>query len=105
MAETKNATAATSASNSENNTVHTKYIKQETWVSVEIGTVLSFMPGTVSDIKVKKGDKVRKGDLLLVFRAMKMNNKILAPVDGTVKEINVKKGENIAKNTVMIVVG
>lgn len=79
-----------------------KYIKQETWVSVGAGTVLSFMPGTVSEINVKEGDKVKKGDLLMVFRAMKMNNKILSPIDGVVKNINVEKGQNLPKNHIMV---
>lgn len=106
MSDTKKAAGKTPVENGGENAASTKkYIKQETWVSVEVGTVLSFMPGTVEDIKVKKGDKVKAGDLLMVFRAMKMNNKILSPVDGTVKNINVKKGENLPKNAIMIEIG
>ena len=60
------------------------------------------MPGTVSEINVKEGDKVKKGDLLMVFRAMKMNNKILSPIDGVVKKINVEKGQNLPKNHIMV---
>ena len=66
--------------------------------------VFSFMPGTVEDIKVKEGDSVRQGDVLIIFRAMKMNNKILSPIDGKVKSINVKKGDNIPKNALMVTV-
>lgn len=92
-------------STEETGAANRKYVKQEIWVAVEAGTVFAFMPGTVGEIKVKVGDKVHRGDLLMVFRAMKMNNKILSPIDGTVKNINVATGENISKNTVMIEIG
>jgi biotin carboxyl carrier protein len=82
-----------------------KYIKQESRICVDAGTVLSFMPGTVGDIKVKVGDKVKTGQLLMIFSAMKMNNKILAPVSGTVNKINVATGDNLPKNSVMIEIG
>jgi biotin carboxyl carrier protein len=103
MADTKKTCCkAPAESGAEKATLARKYIKQETWVNVSVGTVLSFMPGTVEDVKVKVGDKVKAGDLLMVFRAMKMNNKILAPAAGTITSINVKKGENLPKNVVMI---
>ncbi len=79
-----------------------RFVKQEIWVAVGAGTIFSFMPGTVGEIKVKVGDKVRQGDLLMIFRAMKMNNRILAPIDGTVKSINVEPGKSISKNVIMI---
>ena len=60
------------------------------------------MPGTVEELMVKKGDEVNEGDVLMIFRAMKMNNKMLSPVTGKVKAINVKEGENVSKNTLMI---
>ena len=47
---------------------------------------------------------MRQGDVLIIFRAMKMNNKILSPIDGKVKSINVKKGDNIPKNALMVTV-
>lgn len=105
MSDTTKTPAKTAADSGDKSAAGRKYIKQETWISVEIGTVLSFMPGTVEDIKVKKGDKVRQGDLLMIFKAMKMNNRILSPVDGVVKNINVAKGDNLPKNTVMIEIG
>lgn len=60
------------------------------------------MPGTVERIDVKPGEKVREGQRLLVFRAMKMNNNILSPVAGRVKSIGVEPGVNIPKDHVMI---
>lgn len=64
--------------------------------------VLSFMPGTVEKLYVKVGGRVKEGDRLMVFRAMKMNNNILSPMAGEIKKINVKAGENVPKDVIMI---
>jgi biotin carboxyl carrier protein len=63
------------------------------------------MPGTIFDIKVKEGDTVAAGDVVLVLEAMKMENEISAPVDGTVSQILVKTGESVNGGDVMIVIG
>ncbi|MGK7392156.1 MAG: acetyl-CoA carboxylase biotin carboxyl carrier protein subunit [Candidatus Cyclobacteriaceae bacterium M2_1C_046] len=60
------------------------------------------MPGLIVDIKVKEGDVVEKGDMLLILEAMKMENVIKSPGEGTVKSVNVKKGDGVEKNQVMI---
>ena len=56
--------------------------------------VESPMPGTILDVKVQVGAQVKKGDILCVLEAMKMENEILAPQDGTVKSI-VNKGATV----------
>lgn len=83
-------------------TVNKMYESREPWKPVNIKDILSFMPGTVEKLNVKKGAKVKKGEPLMVFRAMKMSNVILAPLDGKIKAVNVKVGENLPKNVVMI---
>jgi len=59
------------------------------------GKIISPMPGKVIQIKVKKGDKVIKGQTLLIVEAMKMENYITAPSDGEVEQVNVKVGEMV----------
>lgn len=83
-------------------TLNRMYVNRKPWQPRNPKHILSFMPGTIEEVKVKKGDKVSEGDSLMIFRAMKMNNNIVAPMDGKIKAVNVKKGENIPKNTVMI---
>lgn len=53
------------------------------------------MPGTILRIEAKVGDKVTKGQVLLILEAMKMENEIVAPVDGTVASINVESGASV----------
>lgn len=50
------------------------------------------MPGTILGIKKKTGDAVKKGDVLFVLEAMKMENEIFAPKDGTMGQIFVSVG-------------
>lgn len=60
------------------------------------------MPGTISDIKVKVGDNVKKGQVLLILEAMKMENEIYAGIDGTVSLINISKGASVSVGDVLI---
>jgi len=53
------------------------------------------MPGTILGVKVSVGDKVEKGDTLLILEAMKMENEIAAPEAGTVSSINVEAGASV----------
>ena len=59
------------------------------------------MPGTIVDIKVSNGTAVKKGDLLLVMEAMKMENEIFSPADGTVTVVT-SKGASVNSGDVLI---
>ena len=59
-------------------------------------TLKAPMGGTIIELHVKAGDKVKKGQSLLMYEAMKMQNEIEADGDYTVKRILVKEGEVIA---------
>ena len=60
------------------------------------------MPGTILDVKVSLGQSIRKGDVICVLEAMKMENDIPPPQDGTVASVNVQKGSNVNANDVII---
>lgn len=68
----------------------------------EEGDLVTHMPGLVVKISVKKGDKVKKGEPVIVLEAMKMENEIRSSMDGTVKEIHVKEGESLNQGKLMM---
>jgi len=53
------------------------------------------MSGKIVSIKVREGDRVKKGDMLFILEAMKMQNEIGSPADGIVKSIAIKTGDNV----------
>jgi len=67
--------------------------------------VVAPMPGTVLGVKVKVGDAVKKGQLLLILEAMKMENEIVAPTDGIVGAIAVNQGQSVDTGAVLVVFG
>ncbi|MFJ4845316.1 MULTISPECIES: acetyl/propionyl/methylcrotonyl-CoA carboxylase subunit alpha [unclassified Streptomyces] len=69
-----------------------------------VDTLAAPMPGTVTVVKVGKGDEVTAGQSLLVVEAMKMEHVITAPHDGTVTEIDVSPGSTVAMDQVLAVV-
>lgn len=62
------------------------------------------MPGTILDIKVTKGQKVSKGQTLLILEAMKMENEIVSPRDAVVSDIRVSKGQNVDSGTLLALI-
>lgn len=67
-------------------------------------TVPSPMPGNIVDVKVKVGDAVNAGDVLMILEAMKMENEILAPRDCTVVSVNVAKGAAVESGALLCVI-
>ena len=59
------------------------------------------MPGTILDVKVVAGQSVKKGDVICVLEAMKMENDIPAPQDGVIASINVQKGASVNAGDVL----
>ena len=53
------------------------------------------MPGTILDVRVQAGQAVKKGQVLVILEAMKMENEIQAPCDGSVTSVIVKKGDSV----------
>lgn len=65
--------------------------------------ILSFIPGSVLDIMIIEGQKVKKGDDLMILEAMKMKNRLKCPMDGVVKSILVNKADKVSKGTLLVV--
>jgi biotin carboxyl carrier protein len=63
------------------------------------------MPGTIVSVAVKVGDTIKKGQLLLVLEAMKMENEIVSPVDGKVLAVGVSKGDAVNPGDLLVQIG
>ncbi len=59
------------------------------------------MPGNILAVNVKEGDVVKKGQVLMILEAMKMENEIMAGTDGTVTSVCVAKGATVETGTVL----
>ena len=76
--------------------------KYKMWHKPSAGDVVSHLPGTIIKIMVEEGQAVEAGQLLLIHEAMKMQNRVVAPISGVVVELNVKEGDKITKNHLMV---
>ena len=61
------------------------------------------MPGTILAVNVTPGQSVRKGDVLMVLEAMKMENEIMCPRDGVVGSVQAAKGAAVESGTLLCV--
>ncbi|MHC1785980.1 MAG: biotin/lipoyl-containing protein [Christensenellales bacterium] len=66
-------------------------------------SIKSPMPGTILDIRVKAGDSVKKGAVLCILEAMKMENEIIASSDGSVAQVVVSKGASVNAGDILLV--
>ena len=67
--------------------------------------VVAPMPGKILSVKANVGDAVKKGQVIMILEAMKMENEIVAPEDGTVKTIEVKDGASVDAGALLATLG
>ncbi len=80
--------------------------EKELPAAVEDGNALTApMPGVIINVLVRKGDKVKAGDAILILEAMKVENTLTAPATGKVVSINCKSGDSVKKGAVLIQIG
>jgi acetyl-CoA/propionyl-CoA carboxylase biotin carboxyl carrier protein len=77
--------------------------KSEQIHSHETGKIEATMHGLVKQIEVETGTRVKKGQRLAIFEAMKMESDIVADIDGAVQEIKVKAGQTVDNGTLLFV--
>ena len=66
-------------------------------------SIFAPMPAKVIKVNCKAGESVRRGEILIILEAMKMENEIRSPADGVVKEVRVEEGANVSHDETMIV--
>lgn len=66
------------------------------------GQIRALMPGRITSVLVKEGERVREGAPLLILEAMKMQNEITSSIEGKVRAIYVHEGDTVKKDSVLI---
>ena len=64
--------------------------------------VVAPMPGNINAVKVTTGQAVKKGDVLIILEAMKMENEIVAPKDGKIGQVFVQKGAIVSTGAPLV---
>ena len=79
-----------------------KFENRKKYTVPDAKKIISVIPGTIVKVFVKEGQKVKRGDNIMVLEAMKMQNRIKSPRPGFIKIIKVKEGEKVAKGILMV---
>jgi biotin carboxyl carrier protein len=79
-----------------------KFVNRSIWKKPNEKMIKAYIPGNILEIFVKEGQKVKKGEKLLILEAMKMRNVIATPVSGKIKAIHAKKGIMVPKNELLV---
>ncbi len=79
-----------------------KFVERKPYKPADPGKIVSFIPGTVIDILVKKGQIVAEGQDLMILDAMKMQNRLKSLTEGRIKSIAVKKGDRVSKGSLLL---
>lgn len=79
-----------------------KYRNRTPWKTPDARQVFSFIPGTITTVEVKPGQKIEVGDTLFTFKAMKMLNVYKSPVAGVVARILVEPNQIVPKGVLLL---
>ncbi len=78
-----------------------KFLDRKPWVPKDESKICSYIPGTITKIYVKEGQRVEAGQPLMILEAMKMKNTVFTDSPGLVLKVNVAEGERVPKSKVI----
>jgi biotin carboxyl carrier protein len=79
-----------------------KFAHRKPYVAPVAGHVVAHLPGVVVALHVRCGQRVKRGDPLLVLEAMKMQNDVIAPRDGEVRATHIEVGQMVSRGQLLI---
>jgi glutaconyl-CoA decarboxylase len=77
-------------------------LHRPTPMAADQSSIVAPMPGSIFQMRVREGDKVQAGQVLLVMEAMKMENPVTAPFNGTVARVLVREGDNVGEGDLLV---
>ncbi|MBK9292298.1 MAG: biotin/lipoyl-binding protein [Bacteroidetes bacterium] len=84
------------------NNPNAENVKIKAGAEARLSKIVAPLPGQIIQILVKPGDQVKRGQKLLVYEAMKMENNLLAEKDGIIKVVKVNLGDNVLQGDLLI---
>lgn len=79
-----------------------KFLRRKPYVPKDPRRMAAFIPGAITAVRVQAGDRVTRGQSLLILEAMKMQNDITAPGPGTIKAVHVAPGDSVARGQLLV---
>jgi biotin carboxyl carrier protein len=79
-----------------------KFTRRKPYVPKDPKRLAAIIPGAIRAVRVQAGDRVSRGQSLLILEAMKMQNDLLAPGDFTIKTVHIAPGDNVARGQLLI---
>lgn len=80
----------------------TKYLRRKPYVAIDPNKIYAYIPGIIAKINVHEGQKLTRGQSILVLEAMKMKNEVTCPIAGRVKSIHIKESQMVVKGQLLI---
>ena len=79
-----------------------KFLRRKVYQAPDPRKVTAFIPGVIQRLYVEEGQRVKRGDPLLVLEAMKMKNDLLSPRDGKIRGVYIRTGQMVPKGTLLL---
>lgn len=79
-----------------------KFERRKPWQAKDPRKITAFIPGTIPKVFVKEGQRVKRGDPVLVLEAMKMQNAVSAPLDGRIRAVYVREGQQVPRGYILV---
>jgi biotin carboxyl carrier protein len=79
-----------------------KFERRTPWMPRNPKLMQAQIPGVIQAVTVRPGQKVRRGEPLLVLEAMKMRNSLTSPLEGTVRSVPVRIGQMVMKGQLLV---
>lgn len=79
-----------------------KFRRRKPYVALDPKKVYAFIPGIITKLNVYDGQKVSRGQSLLILEAMKMMNDVKCPSEGRIKTIHIKQGQMVVNGQLLL---